>query len=311
MRGNNGEWNINYMGMRGPALVLAAALVVAAIALLAIKGLNFGLDFTGGTLVEVQYAQPADLAQVRDSLAQGGFDDAVVQNFGTAYDVLVRIPPRDLSSAELSEQVLRTLRGATEGVELQRVEFVGPQVGEELVEKGVLAMVYALIGILIYVAFRFQFKFAVGAVAATVFDVVFTFGFLAATGLDFDLTALAAVLAVIGYSLNDTIVVFDRMRENFLRLRKAEPVEVMNTSLNQTMARTLLTSGTTLLVVLALLVLGGDTIKTFSVVLLVGILIGTFSSIYIASTVTLMLGVSKADLMPPEKEGAEEAEELP
>ncbi len=311
MRGNNGEWNINYMGMRGPALVLAAALVVAAIALLAIKGLNFGLDFTGGTLVEVQYAQPADLAQVRDSLAQGGFDDAVVQNFGTAYDVLVRIPPRDLSSAELSEQVLRTLRGATGGVELQRVEFVGPQVGEELVEKGVLAMVYALIGILIYVAFRFQFKFAVGAVAATVFDVVFTFGFLAATGLDFDLTALAAVLAVIGYSLNDTIVVFDRMRENFLRLRKAEPVEVMNTSLNQTMARTLLTSGTTLLVVLALLVLGGDTIKTFSVVLLVGILIGTFSSIYIASTVTLMLGVSKADLMPPEKEGAEEAEELP
>ena len=311
MRGNNGEWNINYMGMRGPALVLAAALVVAAIALLAIKGLNFGLDFTGGTLVEVQYAQPADLAQVRDSLAQGGFDDAVVQNFGTAYDVLVRIPPRDLSSAELSEQVLRTLRGATGGVELQRVEFVGPQVGEELVEKGVLAMVYALIGILIYVAFRFQFKFAVGAVAATVFDVVFTFGFLAATGLDFDLTALAAVLVVIGYSLNDTIVVFDRMRENFLRLRKAEPVEVMNTSLNQTMARTLLTSGTTLLVVLALLVLGGDTIKTFSVVLLVGILIGTFSSIYIASTVTLMLGVSKADLMPPEKEGAEEAEELP
>ena len=299
--------NINFMGQRKLAVIFSAMLLLVAIGAIIARGFNFGIDFTGGTLVEVGYPQGVELSGIRGALEQDGYGDAVVQHFGKASDVLIRIAPKEgLSSAELSDNVLNTLKIQNSEVELRRVEFVGPQVGDELTNDGGKAMIYALIGILIYVAMRFEYRFAVGSVAALVHDVIVTLGVFAVLQLDFDLTVLAAILAVIGYSLNDTIVVFDRIRENFIKLRKGTPVEVVNTSLNQTLARTLMTSVTTLLVLLALFVFGGELIHGFATALIVGVLIGTYSSIYVASASALALGINKADLMPVEKEGAEQ-----
>jgi preprotein translocase subunit SecF len=297
--------NIDYMRLRKPAVIVSSTLVLLAIAMIAIRGLNFGIDFTGGTLIEVGYSEPVRLEVVRDALAQGGIDRTIVQHFGTSQDVLIRIPPAgEASSAELSDRVLRLLKSdAPSEVEMRRVEFVGPQVGEELREDGGLAVLFATIGILIYVAFRFELRFALGAVIAIVHDVVITVGFFAATGIEFDLTVLAAALAVLGYSLNDTIVVFDRVRENFRKRRKLSPVEVVNVSINETMARTIVTGLTTLLVLIALLLFGGEIMYGFAVALIIGVVVGTYSSIYIASGLLLMLGVSKADLTVPKREG--------
>ena len=289
--------------MRGRvvALCFSATLMAIAIGVLATQGLNFGIDFTGGTLIELGYQRSADLKKIREQLAGADIGDAVVQNFGSSRDVLVRIAPREgLNSAKLSTQVLEALPGA----EMRRVEFVGPQVGEELTEQGGLAMLYALIGILIYVAMRFEWRFALGAVAALIHDVVVVVGAFSLTQMSFDLPVLAAVLAVIGYSLNDTIVVFDRIRENFRKVRKGTPVDVVNTSLNNTLARTLITSLTTLIVLSALFFLGGELIHSFAAALIVGVVIGTYSSMYVASTSALALGITRADLMPVHKEGA-------
>ena len=301
------ETRFDFMARRRNALMVSAALLLIAVASLAFRGLNFGIDFTGGTLVEVAYPASAELGPLRAALHVEGFDDAVVQHFGTAREVLVRLPPRDdLSKAELSDEVRRVLDQAGGGeTELRRIEFVGPQVGEELTEQGGLAMLIALGAIFIYVLLRFEWRFSLGSVAALFHDVLLVLGFFSVLGLDFDLTVLAAILAVIGYSLNDTIVVFDRIRENFRRVRKGTPVEVINRSLNQTLSRTLMTSLTTLLVLLALFIFGGELIHAFSTALIVGVIVGTYSSIYVASSTVLALGVSKADLMPVKKEGAE------
>jgi preprotein translocase subunit SecF len=292
----------DFMKRRRVAYAFSATLMLAAIAGLIANGLNLGIDFTGGTLVELGYAENADLDGIRAALESSEYGDAIVQAFGSPRDVLVRLPQSAAATdAALSTRVLEILPGA----EMRRVEFVGPQVGEELTEDGALAMLYALGGILVYVMIRFTWKFAAGAIAALVHDVLIVLGFFALTGFEFDLPVLAAILAVIGYSLNDTIVVFDRVRENFRRLRKRQSVDVVNTSLNQTLSRTLITSLTTLLVLFALFFLGGELIHAFATALIVGVIIGTYSSIYVASTTTLVLGVEKADLMPVEKEGAE------
>lgn len=297
---------IDFMGKRTAAFVFSGILILLSVIAFFTQGLNYGIDFTGGTIVEVGYTEPADLNAIRAVLADSEFSDSSVQYFGTSTDVLVRIPPREgLNNAEISNQLIHLLKNTGTSVEMRRVEFVGPQVGDELKEDGGLAMIYALFGILIYVAIRFQTRFSIGAIAALVHDVVITIGFFAITQINFDLTVLAAILAVIGYSLNDTIVVFDRIRENFHKLRKAEPVEVMNISINETLSRTIITGLTTLLVLLALFFLGGEIIHAFSLALILGIIIGTYSSIYIASPVTLALGVTKQDLMAVVKEGAE------
>ena len=301
------QTNIDFMGMRRAAVVFSAVLLIISIVTLIARGVAFGIDFTGGTLIEVGYEQPADVDAVRKHLVDAGYEAAVVQHFGTTRDVLVRIAPRDgLSKADLSTDVLRALR-ADDGVavDLRRVEFVGPQVGEELREDGGLAMLIALGAIFIYIMLRFEWKFSLGAVAALFHDVIITIGFFALFGLEFDLTVLAAVLAVIGYSLNDTIVVFDRIRENFRKLRSGTPAGIINVSLNQTLSRTLMTSLTTLLVLIALFYFGGELIHGFATALIVGVVIGTYSSIFIASPTTLALGISKQDLMPVAKEGAE------
>ena len=296
----------DFMGKRTLAIGVSTLLILASIVSLAVRGLNFGIDFTGGTLIEVGYPAPAELPEVRAALAEAGFEDAQVQHFGSSRDVLIRIAPREESSrAELSSDILRALQKQNAEVEIRRVEFVGPQIGEELTEKGGLAMLYALIGILIYVALRFEYRFALGSVAALVHDVIITLGAFSVFQWDFDLSVLAAVLAVIGYSLNDTIVVFDRIRENFRKIRKGTPVEIVNISINQTLARTLMTSITTLLVLIALFLIGGEIIHWFAGALIVGVLVGTYSSIYVASPVALALGVSKKDLMPVKKEGTE------
>ncbi|WP_440997312.1 protein translocase subunit SecF [Arhodomonas sp. SL1] len=299
------ETHIDFLGKRRIAAVISLVLLAVAIGSLSLRGLNFGLDFTGGTLVELGYSEGVALDAVRGDLADAGYEGAVVQYFGTARDVLIRIPPDVDAGERVGDRVLAAVGGEAE---LRRVEFVGPQVGEELREQGGLAMLYALAGILAYVAFRFEYRFALGAVAALVHDVTIVLGFFSLTQVEFDLTVLAALLAVIGYSLNDTIVVFDRIRENFVRVRKGTPVEVANLSVNQTLSRTLMTSATTLAVVITLAILGGALIRPFSEALIVGVLIGTYSSIFVASGLALALGVSKEDLIPPEKEGADQDE---
>jgi len=303
MRIFKGKLDIDFMGKRYVAVALSGLIIAIAIGSLIFKGLSLGIDFTGGTLIEVAYPQPVELETVRSALADTGFEQAQAQHFGGSRDVLIRIAPRDgKGSAQLSEDVLAALRMEDANVDMRRVEFVGPQVGEELTEQGALAMIYALIGILIYIMIRFQWRFAPGAVAALVHDVLIIVGFFSFFQLDFDLTVVAALLAVIGYSLNDTIVVFDRIRENFRKMRKRTPLEIMNASINQTLARTLMTSITTLLVLVSLFVFGGEVIHAFSLALILGVVVGTYSSIYVASTATLALGVTKADLMPPKKE---------
>jgi preprotein translocase subunit SecF len=301
------QTKIDFMGQRKLALVFSGLLLLVSLVSVGVRGLNYGIDFTGGTLIEVGYGQSADLAQVRSDLAAAGFPEAIVQYFGTTRDVLVRLAPRDdLSKAELSSDVLLVLKqNGGDDMQLRRVEFVGPQVGEELTEQGGLAMLIALGAILVYVTLRFQWKFSLGAVAALFHDVIITIGFFSVLGLEFNLTVLAAVLAVIGYSLNDTIVVFDRVRENFRTMRKGTPIEIFNASLNQTLSRTLITSLTTLLVLAALFFLGGSLIHEFATALIVGVIVGTYSSIYVASTTALALGVIKSDMMPVQKEGSE------
>jgi len=299
------DLNIDFMGKRKLAMMISAVVLIVGASALGIRGLTFGIDFTGGTLIEVGYQQPVELESVRSALADNGYDDAQVQQFGTPQDILIRLAPKgELKSAELSDQVFKILSdNADQTVELRRVEFVGPQVGDELAEDGALAVLVALMAILLYVALRFEWRFAVGSVVALVHDVLFTMGLFAILQLEFDLTVLAAVLAVIGYSLNDTIVVFDRIRENFRKIRKGSPEQIINTSLNQTLSRTLVTSLTTLLVLISLFIFGGEIIHNFALALIVGVVVGTYSSIYVASSAILMLGVSKADLMPVEKEG--------
>jgi len=296
------------MGRRREAMIFSGSLILISIVAIALRGLNFGLDFTGGTLIEVGYENPVELESVRDALAAGGLPGATVQHFGTTRDVLIRIAPEQgqEAGAELSDRVFRSLSAAAEGrVDLRRVEFVGPQVGEELTEDGGLAMLWAILGILVYVGLRFEYRFAFGAVIALVHDVVITVGLFGLFQIPFDLPVLAAILAVIGYSLNDTIVVFDRIRENFRKIRKSDAVSIVNASLNQTLSRTLVTSLTTLLVLLALFFFGGEIIHGFAFALIAGVVVGTYSSIYVASTAVILMGVSKADLAPVKKEGKE------
>ncbi len=328
------DTQFDFLGKRRLAGMISLALIAVGIASLLVRGLNFGIDFTGGTLVEVSYKDSVTVERVREQLKSAQFDGARIQYFGTSRDILIRLPVGTVeNSAGISSEIMETLRlpyletvaespqGGVQQcvselglgeckVQMRRVVFVGPQVGGELTEKGGLAMIYALIGILIYVAWRFEWRFAVGAVAALVHDVLITISIFSLFGLEFSLPVLAALLAVIGYSLNDTIVVFDRMRENFRKMRKGGALEVMNSSLNQTLRRTILTSLTTLLVVVTLLLIGGEVIKGFSFALFIGILVGTYSSIFIASPVVLGLGISREDMLPVKKEEAD-ADGLP
>ena len=299
---------INFMGVRHVAFALTVLLTVASLGSLVVKGLNFGLDFTGGTLIELGYERPVELEQVRGQLVQAGFTDAVVQSFGATTDVLVRMPGDD---PQLGERIASALRNADGGnaVSVKRVEFVGPAVGEELRDQGGLGMLLALGGILVYVAFRFQWKFGFGAVLSLFHDVIVVLGVFSFFQISFDLTVLAAVLAVIGYSLNDTIVIFVRIRENFRMLRKAELLENINISTTQTLLRTMATSVSTLLAVGALMVFGGENLWGFSLALLIGVGVGTYSSVYVAGTLLVWLKLTRDDLIPPVVE--EEADERP
>jgi len=299
--------NINFIGNRKIALAFSAVLTLLSIGSLAVRGLQMGIDFTGGTLIQVGYKQTADLTVLRNTLNTEGFNDATVQNFGTAKDVLIRLKPHEgVSSADLSNKVLEAInKNTAEPAELQRVEFVGPQVGDDLAQDGFLALLYSTVAILAYIAWRFEWKFAAGAIIATIHDVVVTLGLFSILGLEFDLTVLAAVLALIGYSLNDTIVVYDRIRENFRLLRSISTEDIMNISVNVTLSRTIMTSLTVLLVLISLFFLGGEVIHNFAIVLLFGVFFGTYSSIFIASPVALLLGISPADLMIPVKEDSE------
>ena len=294
---------IDFFGRRRIATILSVALVLVSLGSLATRQLNLGIDFTGGVLLEVGYPADADLGAIRSDLEAAGYGDAQVQNFGAARDVLIRIPPSESVDARgMGEELLAVLRAGGERVDLRRVEFVGPQVGQELTERGGLAVLFALVMILLYVMFRFQWKFAVGSVAALAHDVIIILGIFSVFQLPFDLTILAAALAVIGYSLNDTIVVFDRIRENFRRIRTGDAQAIMNTSVNQMLGRTIITSLTTLLVLVALFVLGGEALKGFSSALIIGVVVGTYSSIYVAGNTALALNVGTTDLLPPKKE---------
>jgi preprotein translocase subunit SecF len=297
--------HIDFLGetRRKVALSISAIVLIVSILSLARSGLEFGIDFTGGILLEVGYAEAADLVSIRGNLADAGFEDAQVQRFGAATDVLVRLPPQGgWDPDELREVLRNTVAAGTSGVDLRRVEFVSPQVGKELTERGGLAMIIALLLIFVYVMIRFQWKFAAGAVAALAHDVIITIGFFSLFRFSFDLTVVAAVLAVIGYSLNDTVVAFDRIRETFFKLRGVSAQESMNTSINEMLARTIITGVTTLLVLVALLLLGGESIAPFSIALIVGIVVGTYSSIYTASATAIMLGVNAQDLLEPVKD---------
>jgi len=294
--------NIDFVNRRHLAMIFSSILLIASIASLSIQGLKLGIDFTGGTLIEVGYQQTADLEEIRAKLNEANYHGTNVQYFGSDTEVLIQLEPQQVTSAKLSSSIIHMLG---EDIDVRRVEFVGPKVGEELTNDGGLAMLYALIGILIYVAFRFEYRFALGSIAALIHDVIIVLGVFSALQIEFDLTVLAAILAVIGYSLNDTIVVFDRIRENFLSTRHVDPKPIINDALNQTLSRTIMTSLTTLLVLFALFYLGGEVIHSFAGALLIGVVIGTYSSIYVASSMILALGISKADMLPSEKENKE------
>lgn len=302
--------NINFIGLRFVAFGLSAILLLVSIGSLATQGLRLGLDFTGGTLVELHYASSPNLEEVRNQLEAAGYEQFIVQNFGSSHDVLIRL--NQGFSPEVGEQV-RTLLDSksSDEVNLTRAEFVGAQVGDELRDQGGLGMLVAMLGIMIYVAFRFQYKFAVGSVLALVHDVIILLGFFSVFRIDFDLTVLAALLAVVGYSINDTIVVYDRIRENFRKVREGTVSELINVSINQTLIRTTITSLTTLLVVVALFLLGGEMIRNFALALMVGIIVGTYSSIYIAGTLLLSMKVTREDLAIPIKEGVLEEDGRP
>lgn len=306
-----GDFNFDFMRFRKIAGGASILLVVGALLSLAVNQVEWGLDFTGGTIVEVSYEEPVSPVAIRDQLSRTGYEGHIVQFFGSDRDILVRIPPQKgldtKENAKLGERVIESLRSATEQtVTLRRSEFVGPAVGEELTNQGGIGVMTALVAVLLYVAFRFQLKFAVGAVVALFHDVVITLGIFSVTRWNFDLTVLAALLAVIGYSLNDTIVVSDRIRENFRKIRRSIPIEVINRSLNQTLGRTLVTSLTTLLVLFTLLLFGGELIRGFSLGLIIGVLVGTYSSIYVASNMLVVMGISQEDLAVPEREGADQ-----
>jgi preprotein translocase subunit SecF len=303
---------INFMGQStsGLAILFSAVLLLISIGSLATRQLNWGLDFTGGTLVEIHYSATANLDSIRKALESHEYKGAIVTSFGTDQDVLIRLPLgyTDKQGTEL----LKVLQDAFTGkVEVRRMEFVGPQVGDELREQGGLAMLLSLTLVMFYVAFRFQMKFGIGAVGALVHDVIITLGFFSITGMEFDLNVLAAVLAIIGYSINDTIVVFDRIRENFRKLRRVEPAEVMNISITETLDRTLITSGVTLLTVIALALFGGDMLHGFAIAMIIGVTMGTYSSIYVASAAALLMGATKEDLVVPAKEGVARDELTP
>ncbi len=310
-----GTHTIDFMGPRRIAVAVSILAIVLSIGSLFTRGLELGLDFTGGVLIEVRYEEPADLESIRSLLATGGFDGAIVQNFGAADEVLIRLPPADSGedgaasdlttaqeTADLADEVLALLRSVDDTVEERRADYVGPQIGEELVEKGGQAMLFVLVMVFIYIVLRFRWKFAAGAISALVHDVIITFGFFSLFGIEFNQSVLAAVLAVVGYSLNDTIVVYDRIRENFRLMRRGTAEAIVNTSINQTLSRTIITALTTLLVLFALYLLGGEAVSGFAIALIVGIVVGTYSSIYVASAAALFLQVSPSDLMPPKRE---------
>lgn len=301
--------SIDFMRWSKFAFIFSILMIGASIFTLSTKWLNWGLDFTGGTLIEVGFEQPVNLEEIRVALEAKGFGDATVQNFGSARDVMVRLRPREnVASEALGNQILSAIKDGTgESVEMRRIEFVGPNVGDELTEAGGLAILVSLLCILLYVSMRFEWRLAAGAVLALAHDVIITLGIFSLVQVEVDLTIVAALLTVVGYSLNDTIVVFDRIRENFRKMRKGEPIEIMNDSITQTLSRTLITSGTTLFVVIALFVQGGPMIHGFAMALLLGITVGTYSSIYVASALALKLGITREHLLTPqvEKEGAE------
>ncbi len=312
---------INFMGQRRLATVFSLLLLLGSVYSLATKGLVFGLDFTGGTQIELGYPSPVNPQDIRNQLAEAGFNNPVVVNFGAETDILVKLQENpktaaneNASEGSESEQLdldERIIQVVGEGVELRRIDYVGPQVGEELRDEGGLGLLAALLVVMLYVAIRFQYKFSIGAVAALAHDVIITLGFFSVVGLEFDLTVLAALLAVIGYSLNDTIVVSDRIRENFRLIRKGSSLDVVNESLTQTLGRTLVTSFTTMMVLLALFVVGGQLIHNFSIALIAGVLVGTYSSIYVAANVLLTLNIQREDLLPPAKEDAAEFDGMP
>lgn len=292
---------VNFMRLKWPALLLSALLILGSFASIFSQGINWGLDFTGGTVIEVGLTQGADLTAMRQTLATAGYPDAVIQLFGSSKDVLIRIPLRpDLAQAKVGEAVLHALNSQlAEPVTMRRVEFVGPSVGEELKQDGGLAMLVALLGILLYVALRFEWRLSVGAVLSLAHDVILTLGLFSALQLEFDLTVLAAILALIGYSINDTIVVFDRLRESFRKLRDATVDETINHAITSTLNRTVITSLTTILVLLVLFFMGGALIHGFATALLFGIAVGTYSSVYVASAIAEVLGISREDMLPP------------
>lgn len=299
--------SIDFLGQRKYALALSLVMIVVSLVSMVVRGFNFGLDFTGGTLIEVVYEKPVELDEVRATLSDAGFDEAVVQHFGTTREVMVRLAPRaEEDSKEVSARAYNALSQAAPGqVEMRRVEFVGPQVGEELREQGGLAMLIALFGILTYVWMRYERRMAIGAILALVHDPIIILGVFSLWQIEFDLTVLAAVLAVLGYSVNDTIVVFDRIRENFRKVRKGSAADIINLSVNETLSRTIMTGVTVLLILLPMLFFGGSTLFGFALSLTIGLFVGVFSTIYIASAAALLLGVSRADFAPVKKEGAE------
>jgi len=299
--------NIDFMGRRRIWFLISALIVTASLLSVAVRGLNWGVDFTGGTLLEVRYPAPVNLDDVRAALEASGVGGATAQHFGSSRDVMIRIAPEEgateeQASTKRAHQVMAALQGKTPGAELRRTEFVGPQVGAELAESGFLALLYTFGGILLYVAMRFEWRLALGAIIALLHDPILIVGVFSFTHLEFDLTVLAAILAVIGYSINDTVVVFDRIRENFRKMRKETPEQVINASINQTLSRTLMTSVTTMIVLIVMYFLGGDMLGRFSLAIILGIVVGTYSSIYVASAIALWMGVSRKDLMPVKKE---------
>jgi preprotein translocase subunit SecF len=308
--------NINFMAQRKTGLLVSSVLSIISILLLVFHGLNLGIDFTGGVIVQVTYPQTVQLDSVRESLKKGGYDNSIVQFFGTSSDVLIRLPAaKDSNTAETSSKIMGAL-GAVQGcgsadhsskVCVTKIDFVGPQVGEELTVNGSIAMLAAFAMIMMYIAFRFEWKFSVGAIAALMHDATMVLGFLSATWVEFDLTTLAAILALIGYSNNETIVIFDRVRENLINLRKTQILDVVNLSVNQTLLRSVITHLTTLLVSFALLLLGGHSVHSFSIAMIVGVIVATYSSIYISTGIAVALGISREDLLPPKDDELEAA----
>ncbi len=298
--------NIDFMSKRRITYALSAALMIASFAFLTMRGLNLGIDFTGGVTVEVNYPTSVNVDDARSALTAAGFPEAKVQTFGSSRDLAVTVTPRASEDVnQVSARVSQALQSSTPGVQVRRTEVVGPQVGEELTEQGGLALLFTFIGILIYVGLRFEKKMAAGTVLAAMHDPIVILGFFAATQLTFDLSVLAAVLAVIGYSINDTVVVFDRVREVFLEKRKFAPIQVLNVALNQTLSRTLMTSVSVLFVVVSLYFFGGETLKGFSLAIIIGVFTGTYSSIFVAGALALDMGVKAQDLMSVKKEDPE------